>query len=510
MKTDLSAALERPGLEQALSAASEKRAAAQTIATPDAISRSISARLDRLPASRPVWLLVCALALGGWFEIYDMFVTAYIGPGLVKAGIFAKTTASIFDLGGLGAFVAALFLGLFIGTLGVAFIADKLGRRKVFVGALLCYTGAAIVMAFQDHPAAIVFWRVVAGIGVGAELVTIDAYVSEFVPANIRGRAFAFVQAIQYTAIPTIAFLSWRLVPIAPFGFDGWRWVVWIGCAGAVLVWIIRLGLPESPRWLIQQGRVAEAEKIIDGLEQKIERATGRPLPPAAVPSVPTPTPAAAMPPRSQEAGHTASAEANVGPWHTRYRKRTIMLLVFNFFQSIGYYGFASWVPTLLAEKGITFTHSLLYSFIIAIASPLGPLVSMLFADRIERKWLISGAAASMAILGLLFAQQRHVPIVIAMGLLMSLAASCMTFSYRTYQAELFPTRMRARAIGLVYSASRVSAMLSGFLIAFFLRHLGVPGVFVLIAGSMGVVVLTIGVFGPRSRGRTLEQLSEG
>jgi putative MFS transporter len=462
---------------------------------PEVHARQISARLDRLPPSAPVWLLIGALALGGWFEIYDMFLTAYIGPGLVKAGIFTKTTASLFDLGGLGAFVAALFLGLFIGTIGVAFIADRLGRRRVFVGALLCYTFAAVMMSLQDASGWIVFWRVIAGVGVGAELVTIDAYVSEFVPARLRGRAFAFVQAIQYTSIPTIAFLSWQLVPIAPFGQDGWRWVVWIGCSGAVFVWLIRLGLPESPRWLIQHGRVAEAEAIVARLEKRIERAMGKPLQAARVEQV------------QSVASATASAEDG-SPWNARYRRRTIMLLVFNFFQSIGYYGFASWVPTLLAEKGVTLTHSLWYSFLIAIASPLGPLLSMVIADRIERKWLIVGASAAMAVLGIVFAQQREPMLLVTMGLLMTLAGNCMTFSYRTYQAELFPTRMRARAIGLVYSASRISAMLSGFLIGFFLRHLGVPGVFALIAGSMFVVMLTIGLFGPRSRGLSLEQIS--
>ncbi|WP_321839953.1 MFS transporter [Paraburkholderia bannensis] len=472
-----------------------RRATAQAAhLSPEAHARQISARLDRLPPSAPVWLLIGALALGGWFEIYDMFLTAYIGPGLVKAGIFARTTASVFDFGGLGAFVAALFLGLFIGTIGVAFIADRLGRRRVFVGALLCYTFAAVMMSLQSEPGWVVFWRVVAGIGVGAELVTIDAYVSEFVPARLRGRAFAFVQAIQYTSIPTIAFLSWQLVPIAPFGQDGWRWVVWIGCSGAVFVWLIRLGLPESPRWLIQHGRTAEAEAIVARLEKRIERATGKPLP------------AAKVAPATEAAPATASADDS--PWSARYRRRTIMLLVFNFFQSIGYYGFASWVPTLLAEKGVTLTHSLWYSFLIAIASPLGPLFSMLIADRVERKWLIVGSATAMAVLGIVFAQQRVPLLLVAMGLLMTLAGNCMTFSYRTYQAELFPTRMRARAIGLVYSASRISAMLSGFLIAFFLRHLGVGGVFSLIAGSMFIVVLTIGLFGPRSRGLSLEQIS--
>lgn len=453
----------------------------------------ISARLDRLPPSRPIWILVALLALGGWFELYDMFLTAYIGPGMVRSGIFARTTASIFDLHGLGAFVAALFLGLFIGTIGISFVADRFGRRRVFVGALLGYTLAAAIMAFQSSAIAIIFWRVVAGIAVGAELVTVDAYVSEFVPAQLRGRAFAFLQVIQYTSIPAVAFLSWRLVPLRPFGLDGWRWVVLIGCSGAVLVWLIRLGLPESPRWLMLHGRAEEAERIVDRLERKVRSITGRDLPPI----------------HGGRARGPADPEARAhSPWDSRYRGRTIMLLVFNFVQSIGYYGFASWVPTLLAAKGVAFVNSLEYSFFMAIASPIGPLIAMSFADRIERKRLIASAAGGMATLGLLFSQQRHPAALLALGFLMTLAATCMTFSYRTYQAELFPTDIRARAIGLVYSASRISAMLSGFAIGFCLRHSGVPGVFLLIAGSMSVVILTIGAFGPRSRGLSLEELS--
>jgi putative MFS transporter len=85
---------------------------------------------------------------------------------------------------------------------------------------------------------------------------------------------------------------------------------------------------------------------------------------------------------------------------------------------------------------------------------------------------------------------------------------SLMSLSYHTYQSELFPTRIRARAVGFVYSFSRLSAMFSTFLIAAILDHAGSSGVFVLIAGSMLIVALTIGLFGPRTRGLALEQIS--
>jgi len=100
------------------------------------------------------------------------------------------------------------------------------------------------------------FWRFMAGLGIGVELVTIGTYISELVPKHIRGRAFACEQAVGFMAVPVVAFLSYWLVPHKPLGLDGWRWVVILGAQGAVFVWFIRRALPESPRWLAQKGRL--------------------------------------------------------------------------------------------------------------------------------------------------------------------------------------------------------------------------------------------------------------
>src|ERR1700722_15872282 len=134
----------------------------------------ISARLDRLPATRYIWKLVLLLSLGGCFENYDLFFTAYIGPGLVRSGLFSSTSASFFGFSGLASFVAATFAGLFIGTIAFGFTADRSGRRFIFTCSLLWYSFATIVMAFQNSANGILLWRVIAGIGIGVELVTID------------------------------------------------------------------------------------------------------------------------------------------------------------------------------------------------------------------------------------------------------------------------------------------------------------------------------------------------
>src|SRR5258707_13938272 len=195
---------------------------------------AITARLDRLPASAYVWRLVVLLSLGGLFEIYDLFLTPYVMPGLIRSQIFQKGQNGLFGLADQASFLSCTFAGLFLGTIVFASVADKFGRRVIFTYALLWYALATGIMAAQDSRAGVLPWRFIAGIGVGVELVTIDTYVSELVPKSIRGRAFAINQAIQFVAVPLATFLSLRLVPIDPLGIAGWRWVVAVPVLGAL------------------------------------------------------------------------------------------------------------------------------------------------------------------------------------------------------------------------------------------------------------------------------------
>ena len=194
--------------------------------------------------------------------------------------------------------------------------------------------------------------------------------------------------------------------------------------------------------------------------------------------------------------------------WQPPYRRRAITLLVFNFFQAIGFYGFASWVPTLLISKGVTITHSLMYAFVIAISNPFGPLLGIAIADRIERKTLIVLSALGIVVFGSLFALQTSAALLMLLGVAITISGTLLSVGYHAYQTELFPTRVRARAVGFVYSISRLSAMFSGFMIASALRHFGVTGVFALISASMIVVMASIGIFGPRTNGLNLDEIS--
>ncbi|HVC17312.1 MAG TPA: MFS transporter, partial [Rhodanobacter sp.] len=334
-------------------------------------------------------------------------------------------------------------------------------------------------------------WRFIAGVGFAVQLVTIDTYISELIPSAERGRAFSVNQFITFCIVPVVALLAWLLVPLSPLGIDGWRWVVLTGSVGAVLVWLLVQGIPESPRWLALQGRTEEADAIMTAIEERVVAETGKPLTPPALT-------------HAEETGLGRFVEI----FSPQYRTRTLMLSVFNMAQVIGFYGFAAWVPTLLIARGITVTHSLEYSFIIAIANPIGPLLGTLFADRVERKRQIMLGLVVMGLAMLAFSQISSPVLLIALGVLFTLAANVMSYAYHNYQAELYPTRIRARAIGFVYSWSRIAAAFAGLAIGYFLGAGGVSAVAIFIAIAMVVGIVVIGLFGPTTKGIPLETIS--
>lgn len=456
----------------------------------------ISARIDRLPSTRYVWLLVVLVSFGAFFEIYDLALSAPLGVGLIKAGVFQKGSAGLFGLSDQATFVAATFAGLYLGTLGFSSVADRFGRRPIFTFALLWYALATVVMGLQTSAIAIDVWRFIASIGVGLELVAIDCYLAELMPKANRGRAFAVSTSIQFLSAPLVAFLAWRLIPGDLLGVAGWRWLTFLPAIGALLVWWVRRALPESPRWLEAHGRNAAADEVMSRIEARVAADLGTALPPAQAVEIPPPAPGA--------------AGAQVSLFRPPYLRRTLTLIVFHLFQVIGYFGISNWLPTLLVSQGVTLSKSLAYTAVLALAAPVTPLVFSRVADRFERKWSLAAGALLAAACGLLMSrmtQESSFLVFTLIGVGVAIGNSVMSLSYHTYQSELFPTGVRARAVGLVYSFSRLSAIFSGYVIAFTLDRAGSAGVFVLISACMGIVALTIGIFGPRTRGLALEEI---
>jgi putative MFS transporter len=444
--------------------------------------QTVAARMNRLPPTAFFTRLVVRVSTGAIFELYELFLTGYVAVALVTSHLFTTAT--------LAYFVSAGFAGMFIGTNLFGRISDQFGRRTAYTYAMLLYSLGTLLVAFAPTAATIVAFRTLAGIGIGAQLVVIDTYVSEMTPASRRGYYIALSQFIGFCAVPVVAFLSYLLVP-THFLMDGWRWVMLIGALAAVAVWLIRLGLPESPRWYETHGHMADADQLMQRIEATVAQEYGQPLPPV---------------PENIQVPEKPGTFAEL--WTPQYRGRTWMLIIFQLFQTLGYYGFASWVPTLLVSEGVTVVHSLLYTFIIALANPFGPILGMLTGDKTERKWMIVGVALGLAATGLIFAAMRVPLWIVVFGIVFTLLNNWFSALFHSYQSELYPTRIRSTGVGFTYGWSRFSAIFTSFVIVWLLHAGGVTAVFAGIAGAMVIVALVIGSLGPRTNRRPLEEIA--
>jgi putative MFS transporter len=457
----------------------------------DAAIADISARLDRLPGTRRLWQWVAKLSLGGFFEVFDLAFTALMSPLLVRAGVFHGDARGIFGLPDQASFAFLTMLGLYVGSLGFSTVADKYSRKSTFLASMLWYAAATVMMGFQDSASGVCLWRFVAGIGLGAELVVVDCYLAEITPKALRGRVFSISKAVQLCAVPVAGIFAHTIGRREWLGVAGWRWMAFLPAVGAVIVMLIRRNIPESPRWLASNGKIDDANAIVSSLEND---AVGQGLT-LAEPQRMKPVPV-----------QGARYRDLFKPPHFR---RVVMLLIAAPASSIAFYGFAHWVPTLLEHQGVTLRKSLLYSAMIGVAYPLSPLLASLFSDRIERKWQIGIAGPLVAVLGILFAQQSRPFMWIAIGILLTICSEISSTATHTYRTELFPTQVRAKAVGLIYSFDRLATAFSSYLIGFILLTAGVPGVFWMLAAAMGLCTMVTLLLGPRTLGRAYEEIED-
>ena len=466
--------------------------------SPQELLSSVAARIERLPLGGFHRRFIALVSLGNFFDLYDIFIVAYIGAALQQSGFLSLRQFTFF--------VASGFLGMFVGTVVFGMGSDRMGRRSAFILLLLIYSVFTFADAFAPSANWLIALRFFAGVGIGAEIVVIDTYVTEVVPGYARGRYVAITQVAGFCAVPVAAVLSRVLVP-THFLMSGWRWVMVMGASGALLTWWFRRRLPESPRWLESRGRVREADAIMSGLENE---------------SFSKPLRSAVGPCGSRQGKQVTSGQQEDGGrdrgvraerasfwelWRPPYLSRTVMLLIFQALQTIGFYGFANWAPTFLLKRGVSLLHSLEYTLLIALVSPLGPLLAAFTSDRMERKWTIVVLALLVAGLGIGFGNSFAPVAVVGFGALLTLANYWFSAAFHAYQSELFPTRLRATGVGFTYSWSRLSAAFTSVLIGAVLVH-GVPAVFALLAVAMVLVAGVVAVMGPRTNGLVLEEIS--
>ena len=442
---------------------------------------SIAARLNRLPLTAVHRRATFIAGIGSFFDLFDIFL----------AGVLATVLTQEFHLtrAALAPIIASSFVGMFFGATLLGRFADTHGRRSAFLVNLGIYSAFTLLGAFSPNLPTVIVTRFLAGIGIGAELPLVDAYLSELLPARHRGRYTAWAYTLGFIGVPAAGVLARVLVPQQPFGIDGWRWMFVIGSLGAAIIWIMRAQLPESPRWLESVGRDAEADAIVSRMEREAESMA--PL----------------TPPSADEVGAVERGRFRV-IFGSRYRGRTLMLCVFHLFQTVGYYGFGTLVPTVLAAKGYSIVTSLTFTSLTFLGYPIGSALSLPIVEQIDRRWLIVASAALMAVFGLTLGYAEAPSVILASGFLYTATSNIFSNAIHIFQVEIFPTFARATAAGTAYGMSRLSTGAMPFVLVPVLDRYGPTAMFGIIAGALTICIVDIAMFAPPTTGRALERIS--
>lgn len=450
-------------------------------ATPAMSSVELASRLDRLPLGRFHRRVLYALAFAFFFELADLNTFSYAAPGLKH---FVGLT--VHDIGFV---TSGSFLGMFLGAACGGRIADRLGRRRTLVLSVLWFSLFSLLTAGAWDTATLLVTRLLTGIGLGAMTAVAITYLSETMPRAHRGRMQGAVLAAGLVGIPVMAFVARAVVPTGP---DGWRWVFFFGALGVLGLALI-LRLPESPRWLLGQGQRERAGATVAELEREAERRSG-PLP-------------------GVDSAHAAEepARAGIGPlFRPALRRRTLMLLAAWIFQTLGFYGFVSWVPTLLAEHGFSLTKSLTFSAVTTIGAVPGALLAWPISDRFGRKAPAAIVAVLIAVFGVLYGATFDALAIVLFGLAVSFFIQTFAALLYAYTPELYPTALRNTGSGFAYGIGRLANIAGPLIVAGIMTAAGYIWVFAYIGACWLVVAAVITVFGPRSGQLSLEELQTG
>ncbi len=441
--------------------------------------QTVAARIDRLPISPMHRRLLWIVAIPLFFDVSDIFTFSNAAPALIQ--LWGITNDQI------ALATAAGFLGMAIGGTFGGMIADRIGRVKGMMMFTAIFSIFSLATGFSTNVPMLVALRFLTGLGIASATVAVITYIAEIFPAAVRGRWQSWAMVI---ALSGITITSWVARLVIPLGENGWRWIFVWGALGLPFI-ILARSLYESPRWLLRVGRADEAEANLLKIEASIERWNG-PL------YEPPPQPKRPLAP-------TLGWSALFSP---TYLRTTLSLCGIWFFQTIGFYGFMSWVPTLLARHGFEMVHSLNYVTLINLGALPGALFAVYLSDRVERKYSIAAVALAIALFGLLYGLTFEPVAIVIFGFL---AATMMdTFSALgfAYTPEQYPTDVRNSGTGLAYGVGRLANVVNPFVISAIFTGLGYPYVFAYIAGAW---VITAGIalaYGAKTTGRTLETIS--
>jgi len=421
-------------------------AAAAIASTPSSAERTgrmnYTEFLDASPMSSFLWFILLGCIGAQILDGFDFEATSFALPLVIKEFGITPTQA--------GAIGSVTNIGLLLGSLIFGPISDRVGRRPLFQWALFTYAFGTFLSAIAPNYTFLLVARFIAGLGISAEFPVAFALLAEFSPKRFR-HIFVGGGAMGYS----FGWFVCGLVATAVVPTLGWRALFWIGVAPALMIIYVRRYVPESVRFLLQQGRIQEAGVITRRLADSAGFTNVELVPPG---------------------GAKIEARPTLVQQYSALRIALVAVMALGLFQlanNVQVVGFGTWLPSIFVRQGFTLTRSFTFTLIVLAVTPLGQVFGIWLQEKMARKWaiLLLSAVSALCFFGFGLSFEYHYPVavIVACDVGYQFFSGGVVPIVSTLSAELFPTRVRCLATGLVSASARIGSISGPFILGFFL-----------------------------------------
>lgn len=441
----------------------------------------ISARIERLPITRPVFWLRNITGAATFFDGYTVIAISYAMPVLVREWhLNTQQTGMILSFGYLGQVLGAVLFGA---------LAEKFGRLRILLLTIMLFVSMDMACLFAWGAASMMLFRFLQGIGTGGEVPVASAYINEYIGSKGRGRFFLLYEVMFLVGLVGAGMIGSALVPAF-----GWQAMFVVGIVPALVLIPLQYFMKESPRWLAAKGRYVEADQIVANLEKSALASGHRLAEPVAV---------------------SGGARASRSNWRELfqgiYRRRTLTIWGMWFCSYLVNNGMITWLPTMYRQTfNLPLQTSLFYGLLTSVAGVLASVVCALLIDKVGRKRWYTAAflLAPVPLIALATGGTASPVQVLVLAATAYAIVQTITYSLYLYSAELYPTRMRAMGTGFGSAWLRLGSSAGPLLVGWIMAQFGINFVFGAFACVLllGGVVTAIGAV--ETKGRVLEELS--
>lgn len=415
------------------------------------------------------------IMLAYFFEQLDNWNFGFIAPALQESWHLKMTD--------IATIVFWYFIGMTSGGFLGGVISDFVGRRKTFLASILIFSIASVANGLTNDFTVFVISRSLTGFGVFCLMVTSQAYIAEMAPAESRGKWQGRVAGVGFCAVPVIALLCRLIIPMGP---DAYRAIFYFGGFGLIGFFLGLKYLKESPRWLVAQKRLPEAEEVMEFItRRKIDLSEA----------------ATKVPPREK------MSEVLYGMFTKNYIVRTLLLILLFITITPATFTLTTWTTQLLKMKGFTVADSLTASTIISIGVPVGCFLASFVSDLGGRKIPLLCLGALCAAFAFVFAYLDSFALLVGCGFLFNVFIMAVSFVLFSYTAESYPTKMRNTATGFHNGLARLSVSAVQPVIPIIHKAAGFSGVFNAVGLLFVLPIIPVLLWGMRTGGKSLEDI---